>query len=112
MFSTDQTYSGTYNFAPSNGEILFHAFQRIGIRPPEISISQTQTAVMELNLLLGKLSNQQPNLWTVDLQGLPLTEGEATYSLPAETVMITNAYVSTGSGTARIDRIIWPLSQT
>jgi len=67
---------------------------------------------MELNLLLARMSNLQPNLWTVNLQSLPLTDGEATYSLPAETVMITNAYVSTGSGTSRVDRLIWPLSQT
>ena len=67
---------------------------------------------MELNLLLAKMSNTQPNLWTVDLQSLPITQGNATYSLPADTVMITNAYISVGFGTSRIDTLIWPLSQT
>jgi len=112
MFSTDQVFSGTYNFAPSGGEIILNAFQRIAIRPTEVLITQLQSAVMELNLLLSKMGNLQPNLWTVELQALPITQGVTTYSLPAETVMITNAYLSTGSGTSRVDRLIWPLSQT
>lgn len=112
MFNDSQTYSGSYSFAPSGGEIIMNAYQRIQIRPTEILTTHLQTAVMELNLLLVKMSNQQPNLWAVDLQAMPLTQGQATYSLPAETVMITNAYISTWSGTSRIDRIIWPLSQT
>lgn len=89
-----------------------NAYQRIRIRPTELLATHLRDAVMELNLLLARMSNLQPNLWTVDLQSLPLTQGQATYSLPAETVMITNAYISTGSGTARQDRLIWPLSQT
>lgn len=112
MFSTNETYSGSYNFAPSSGEIIMNAYQRIQMRPTELLVTHLQTAVMELNLLLSRMSNQQPNLWTVDLQSLPLVASTATYSLPAETVMITNAYISTGSGTSRIDRLIWPLSQT
>lgn len=67
---------------------------------------------MELNLLLVKMSNLQPNLWTVDLQSMPLVQGTNSYSLPAETVMITNAYIRTGTGTATQDRLIFPISQT
>jgi hypothetical protein len=107
-----QVYSGSYNFAPSTGEIILNAFARIQVRVPEVLVSHLQQAVQELNYLLVRFSNLQPNLWTVDLQSLPLTQGTASYSLPAETVMITNAYVSTGSGTSKIDRLIFPLSQT
>lgn len=67
---------------------------------------------MELNLLLVRMSNLQPNLWTVDLQTMPLVQGTTSYSLPAETVMITNAYIRTGSGTSTNDRLIFPISQT
>ena len=112
MFNTNQTFSGSYDFSPDSGEIIINAYQRIQLRPTELLVTHLQTAVMELNLLLARMSNSQPNLWSVDLQGLPLVQGQATYSLPAETVMITNAYVSTGSGTSKIDRLIWPLSQT
>lgn len=111
MFGT-QTYSGTYDFSPTTGEIIVNAFQRIQVRPTEILTSHLQQAVMELNLLLAKMSNQQPNLWSVDLQSIPLVQGQRTYSLPAETVMITNAYIRTGSGTSTNDRLIFPISQT
>lgn len=112
VFTTSATYSGTYNFLPSAGDIIITAFQRIGVRPTEILQTHLQQAVMELNLLQSKLSNLQPNLWDVDLQTLPLIQGTATYSIPAETVMITNAYVRTGSGTSAVDRLIFPISQT
>lgn len=89
-----------------------NAYQRIAIRPTELLVTHLTTGVMELNLLLQKMNNLQPNLFAVDLQALPITQGNATYSLPAETVMITNAYISVGSGTSRVDTLIWPLSQT
>jgi hypothetical protein len=112
VFTTSATYSGSYNFLPSAGDIIITAFQRIGIRPTEILQSHLQQAIIEMNLLQSKLSNQQPNLWDVDLQTMPLVQGVATYSLPAETVMITNAYIRINSGTASIDRLIFPISQT
>jgi len=112
VFTTSATYSGTYNFLPSAGDIIITAFQRIGVRPTEILQTHLQQAVMELNLLQSKLSNLQPNLWDVDLQTMPLIQGTATYSIPSETVMITNAYVRTGSGTSTVDRLIFPISQT
>jgi hypothetical protein len=112
VFTSAATYSGSYSFLPSAGDIIITAFQRIGIRPTEILQSHLQQAIIEMNLLQVKLSNLQPNLWDVDLQILPLVQGTATYSLPAETVMITNAYIRTGIGNQSIDRLIFPISQT
>jgi len=112
VYTATPVYSGTYTFNPSAGDIIITAFQRIGIRPTSILQTHLQQAVMELNLLQSKLSNLQPNLWDVDLQTLPLIQGTATYSVPAETVMITNAYVRTGSGVSTVDRLIFPISQT
>lgn len=112
MFPTTQTYSGTYNFAPSSAEIILTAFQRIQMRPTEVLVQHLQQAVLELNLVLVRFNTTQPNLWTVDLQALPLIQGEATYSIPAETVQITNAFIRTGSGQSTVDRLIFPISQT
>lgn len=111
FFPTSQVYSGSYNFAPTGGEIILSAFQRVRVRPTEITPSHLMTANMEMNLLQAKLAGLQPNLWTVDLQALPLVQGQGTYSLPAETAMITDAFVRTGTGTATNDRIIFPLSR-
>lgn len=112
VFTNTAIYSGTYTFNPSAGDIIIGAFQRIRLRPTEILQGHLQQAIIELNLLLVKFSNLQPNLWDVDLQTIPLTAGTATYSIPAETVMITNAFIRTGSGSTTVDRLIFPISQT
>lgn len=69
-----------------------------------------QRAVMELNLALVRINNSQPNLWTVDLQTIPLVAGTATYSVPAETTMILDLFVRVGS--PAVDRYLQPVSRT
>ena len=107
----NQVTSGNYNFAPSLGEVVLTAFSRIGIRRTEILETHLQDAKQEANLLLAKMSNLQPNLWTVDQQALPLLQGVATYTVPAETVMILDAFVRYGTGNS-IDRTIYPVSRS
>jgi len=110
MFNTQQIYSGSYNFAPSAGEILINAYGRVGVRPTEILASHIQQATMEMNLLLAKFNNSQPNLWTVELVTAPLTQGAATYSVGAETVQVLDAYIRVNNpGT---DVMIFPVSRT
>lgn len=105
-----QVTSGTYAFAPSLGEVVLNAFARIGVRRTEIEQTHLMDARMEANLLLARMSDQQPNLWTVDLQALPLLQGIATYTVPAETAMILDAYVRYGSPPT--DRSIYPISRS
>jgi len=110
MFSPVQTTSGNFNFNPSAGELILTAFGRIQVRPSEITQSHMFNARMSLNLLLSEFSNTQPNLWEVNLQTLPLTQGQATYAVPAATVMILDLYVSSGSPST--DRYLYPISRT
>src|SRR5215475_5005311 len=110
MFPQTQITSGTFNFAPSNGEIILNAFGKIGIRPAEITQQHMFTARMALNELLSEWSNSQPNLWEVGLQTFPLVQGSATYSVPAETVMILDLYLTYGSPPT--DRYLYPISRT
>jgi hypothetical protein len=112
VFTNAPVYSGTYTFNPSTGDVILTAFQRCRIRPTEVLQPHLQQAILELNLLLVKFSNLQPNLWDVDLQTAPLTQGTATYSVPAETAMITNAFIRTSAGTTQNDRLIFPISNT
>jgi hypothetical protein len=104
--------SGTYNFSPSLGEVVLTAFSRIGIRRPEIVQTHLADAKQEANLLLAKLANLQPNLWSVDQQILPLIQGAPTYTVPAETVMILDVFVRYGAPTATVDRAIYPISRS
>lgn len=110
MFTAGIRTSKTYQFAPANGEIVLQAFGRLQIRPSEITQAHMWTARMCLNEVLSELSNLQPNLWEVGLQQMPLTQGVATYSTPAETVMVLDLYLSYGTPTT--DIYLYPISRT
>lgn len=104
--------SKSYEFNPSLGEMALEAFSRIGVRPSEITQQHMFNARQSANLVLSEWSTLQPNLWMVGLQSAPLIEGSATYSVPAETVMILDAYISTGLTGDQQDRYIIPISRS
>ncbi len=110
-FPVVTTTSGTYNFAPTGGEFILNAFDRIQIRPTEIEQTQMARAIMELNLALTRF-NTMPgqNLWTIDLQTIPLVQGTVTYSIPAETRMILSAFIRYSSNPT-LDRYMFPISR-
>jgi hypothetical protein len=112
LFPSVVQTSGNYNFNPSNNEIIAHGFARIGIKRTEILTDHIQNAVMELNALFTRFNNLGPNLWTVDLQSIPLVQGAATYSILAETIQILDVFIRTTAGTQTTDRILYPLSRT
>lgn len=104
------TTSGTYNFSPSLGEVVLNAYARIGIRRAEIEQTHLADARMEANLLLAKLSDQQPNLWAVDLLNISLVQGTLTYTVPPETAMILDVFIRYGNPST--DRSIYPISRS
>jgi|KBSMisStaDraftv2_1062788.scaffolds.fasta_scaffold18574_6 hypothetical protein len=110
MFSTNQTTTKTFNFSPSGADFVLAAFSRIQVRPTEITPTHMYNARMALNFVLSEWSNNTPNLWEVDLQVMPLSQGVETYAVPAPTVMILDLYLSMGS--PQIDRYLWPVSRT
>lgn len=103
--------SGTFNFSPTGGDFILNAFDRIQIRPTEIEQTQMQRAIMELNLALVRF-NTMPgqNLWTIDLQSIPLVQGTATYSIPAETRMILSAFIRYSTNPT-LDRYLYPIAR-
>lgn len=112
MFSTAQNTLKTFDFAPSGAEFVLAAFGRLQVRPTEITPTHMFNARMALNFILSEWSNNTPNLWEVDLQVMPLTQGVETYAVPSPTVMILDLYIRTGSGTTSIDRYLTPVSRT
>lgn len=107
------TSSATYNFSPSNGEIVLAAFERIQIRAPSIRQEHMMSARREVNFLLAGWANKTPNLWEVSLQTITLVQGTATYSVPAKNVMILDAYYSINTGaTDQTNRVVTPISRT
>lgn len=106
------TSSGTYTFDPAVSDVVLNAYGRIQIRNPAITAQHLQDAAMEGQLMLVEWSNKQPLLWKSELISHAATQGTATYTLPIRVVMILLAYVSTGSGTSQVDRVLGPLSTT
>jgi hypothetical protein len=103
------TTSGTYAFNPALGEIVLYAYQNIGIRPTSVLQEHMESARMATNMMLSRWSNQGVNLWAVDLITVPLIEGQTTYAVDSNTIMVLDAYTTTDSG---IDRVIMPISRT
>lgn len=100
----------TYDFNPSAATILLNAYARLQIRPTELTEQHLFLGQQVENLVLVEMSNLQPNLWEVGVKSIPLQAGTATYSLPAETVMVLDVYISQGS--PNVDRYINALSRT
>ena len=103
------TTSGTYAFNPALGEIVLYAYQNIGVRPTSVLQEHMESARMATNMMLSRWSNQGVNLWAVDPVTEPLIQGQTTYAVDGNTVMVLDAYTTTSSG---IDRVIMPISRT
>lgn len=89
--------SGTYDWTLDNAGIVTEAFARCGIHPTALTREHFISATRSLNLALSSWSNRAVNLWQVDLQSIPLTQGVQTYNLPSNTVNILDAYIETYS---------------
>ena len=105
--------SGTYAYNPGLGEITLYAYNLIGVRNTAVLQEHMEAARMAANMMLSRWANQGVNLWAVDLQTVPLVQGQATYSVPSNTVVMLDAYMTIDNGqSAPIDRIILPISRT
>ena len=104
--------SGTWNFNPSLGELTLYAYNLIGVRNTAVLQEHMTAARMAANLMLARWSNQGVNLWAVDLITVPLVQGQSTYNVDSNTVMILDAYMEITNSGQPIDRIIMPVSRT
>ncbi len=107
------TTSGTYTFNPSLGELTLYAYNLAGLRNTSVLQEHMEAARMATNMMLSRWSNQGVNLWKVDPVTVALVEGQSTYTVDSNTVMILDAYmvIDNGNGSPT-DRIITPVSRT
>ena len=107
------TTSNTYTFAPSLGEITLYSYNLLGLRNTSLLAEHMEAARMAANMLCSNWSNRGVNLWAVDLVTVALVQGQASYDVDLNTVMILDAYMEIDNGGgAPIDRIIMPVSRT
>lgn len=104
------TSSSTYAFNPAASALTLTAFNRIGIRPAEVTIQHLTDAATESNLLQVSVGANQPLLWRSEIFDITLTQGTASYSLPSRMIAVQDIYLSTSSGGTDTDRMMFPLS--
>lgn len=88
--------SGTTSFNLDLSEIVEEAFERCGA---ELRTGyDLRTARRSLNLLFADWANRGVNMWTIEQGSQVLTQGNATYNLPTDTVDLMEHVVRTGAG--------------
>lgn len=100
--------SGTYTFNPPLGQLTLNAFARCGVRRTELLPAHMEDAWMESNLLQAAWAADGITWWSVDLITQALTQGTATYDVPANVITVLDLYISNGSS----NRLIFPFSRT
>ena len=97
--------SGTYAWSPPLSDVIIAAYGRCQIRRSALSPDHLHDAAMAANLLQVDWSNDQVNLWTVELMSTMLQPNVSTYPVDPATVMIMAAYIATEQAPEK-DRII------
>ena len=104
--------SGLYTFNPDLGSLFLSAFSRDQVKRTELTPQHLADAKMEANLLQIEWANQGVLLWTQDTQTFTMVQGQATYSVPANTVMVLDLYISPNGTAGGQNRLIMPFSRT
>lgn len=102
------TTSGTYNFNPPLGTLTLNAFARCGVKRTEILPAHMEDAYLECNLMQADWGSDGITFFTVLLDTQSLTQGTATYTVPANAVSVLDLYINNGSS----NRLILPFSRT
>ncbi len=101
------TSSGTTVFNLTTSGIILESFDRVGIRPSEITREQTTSGLRSLNLELQSWNNNPLNLWKMVPTTITLVQGTSTYNLPLDCQVVTDVYVTlVQAGQDPIDRIL------
>ena len=104
--------SGIYNFSPELGSLFLSAFGRDQVKRTELTAQHIADAKQEANLLQVDWVNRGLELWLQDQQTFTMTPGVATYTVPANTVMVLDLYVCPNGLTGGQNRLIMPFSRT
>jgi hypothetical protein len=100
--------SGQYAFNPSIGSLAIAAYRRIGIARTSLSAEHMEDAYNETNLLQSSWGADGITFWTVIQVSQPLTQGQATWYVPANAITVLDVYINNGSS----NRLLFPLSRT
>lgn len=97
------TTSGSKTFELDVTEYIEEAFERCGL---EVRTGyDLKTAKRSLNLMLADWANRGLNQWTITQTTVNLVQGQASYSLGADTIDVLDAVVRSAGSDLSIERI-------
>jgi hypothetical protein len=102
--------TGTYTFSPSAGDLVHYAFSLCNLRRTDLNTAHYADAEMAANLAMVELSNSNPLRFARETIAIPLTAGNATYSLPNRVLAVFITTIATGSGPTLTERVLGPIS--
>ena len=97
--------SGTVTFRPNVEEIISESFERCGLDTQTRTGYHAVSARRSLNLLFSEWANRGINYWAVTQNTLTLSDGTASYALPAGTIDIVDAVIRESSTDQAINRV-------
>jgi hypothetical protein len=101
--------SGTSTFTLDVDDVLLEAFERVGVTQP--SGGDLRSGRRSLNLLLQELANRGELLWATGTETIVLGTGVSSYTLPADTLTVTDLTVRR-TGTTDTQITMTPLGIT
>ena len=104
------TTSGIANFNFLLTDFVEEAFERCG--KESRTGYDIRTARRSLNLLTIEWANRGINLWTIEQGSIPMVTGQATYSIPVDTIDLLDTVIRTGSGQNQTDINITRISES
>lgn len=96
--------SGTATWNIEIVDVVEEAYERAGLEAR--TGYDYRTALRSLNIMSAEWSNRGLNLWTVQENSLVLTPGQATYSLPADTIDIIQTAIRINTSGTPLDYVI------
>lgn len=102
------TTSNATLFNPSIGSLALASYRRIQIARTSLSAEHMEDAYNETNLLQSAWGADGITFWTVIQVNQPLTQGQATWYVPANAITVLDVYINNGSS----NRLLFPFSRT
>lgn len=86
--------SGSYSFNSIKGELIIRkAYELIGMPLSMVTAEQYNSALNIINFILSDWANSNVNLWTLKLNPVFLTPGQASYPLPSNITKIFQVFL-------------------
>lgn len=86
--------SGSYSFNSIKGELIIRkAYELIGMPLSMVTAEQYNSALNIINFILSDWTNSNVNLWTLKLNPIFLTPGQASYPLPSNITKVFQVFL-------------------